>query len=40
MELHGQHDDRGLLDAKGHRGLLDAMLADGAALGPGHTFEE
>ncbi len=28
VELHGQHDDRGLLDAKGHRGLLDAMLAD------------
>ena len=23
LELHGQHDDRGLLDAKGHRGLLD-----------------
>ena len=30
VELHGQHDDRGLLDAKGHRGLLDAMLADGS----------
>jgi DNA repair protein RecN (Recombination protein N) len=25
IELHGQHDDRGLLDAKGHRGLLDAF---------------
>ncbi|MEI4487574.1 DNA repair protein RecN [Frigidibacter sp. MR17.14] len=26
VELHGQHDDRGLLDPKGHRGLLDAFL--------------
>ena len=33
VELHGQHDDRGLLDAKGHRGLLDAMLADGTLTG-------
>ena len=24
VELHGQHDDRGLLDARGHRSLLDA----------------
>lgn len=24
VELHGQHDDRGLLNARGHRGLLDA----------------
>ena len=23
IELHGQHDDRGLLDSKGHRQLLD-----------------
>ncbi len=23
VELHGQHDDRGLLDARGHRALLD-----------------
>ena len=23
VELHGQHDDRGLLDSKGHRALLD-----------------
>ena len=23
IELHGQHDDRGLLDPKGHRALLD-----------------
>ncbi|MGP1284257.1 MAG: DNA repair protein RecN [Parasphingopyxis sp.] len=25
VEIHGQHDDRGLLDAKGHRALLDAF---------------
>jgi DNA repair protein RecN (Recombination protein N) len=25
VELHGQHDDRGLLDPKGHRNLLDAF---------------
>ncbi|MDF1709455.1 MAG: DNA repair protein RecN [Paracoccaceae bacterium] len=25
VELHGQHDDRGLLDPKGHRVLLDAF---------------
>ncbi|KCV83118.1 DNA repair protein RecN [Actibacterium atlanticum] len=25
LELHGQHDDRGLLDARGHRALLDAF---------------
>lgn len=25
IELHGQHDDRGLLDPKGHRVLLDAF---------------
>jgi DNA repair protein RecN (Recombination protein N) len=24
LELHGQHDDRGLLDTRGHRRLLDA----------------
>jgi DNA repair protein RecN (Recombination protein N) len=24
LELHGQNDDRGLLDAKGHRAILDA----------------
>ncbi len=24
LELHGQHDDRGLLDSKGHRALLDS----------------
>ncbi|WGW03297.1 DNA repair protein RecN [Tropicibacter oceani] len=25
VELHGQHDDRGLLDPKGHRAILDAF---------------
>lgn len=25
VELHGQHDDRGLLNAKGHRALLDGF---------------
>jgi DNA repair protein RecN (Recombination protein N) len=24
LELHGQHDDRGLLNPRGHRGMLDA----------------
>jgi DNA repair protein RecN (Recombination protein N) len=28
VELHGQHDDRGLLDPRGHRALLDAFAAD------------
>lgn len=32
VELHGQHDDRGLLDAKEHRALLDAFA--GVKLGP------
>ena len=27
VELHGQHDDRGLLDPKGHRALLDQFAA-------------
>lgn len=26
VELHGQHDDRGLLDPKGHMAVLDAFL--------------
>ncbi|PZX16251.1 DNA repair protein RecN (Recombination protein N) [Palleronia aestuarii] len=30
VELHGQHDDRGLLDPKGHRALLDAFAETGA----------
>src|SRR6056297_2058847 len=25
VELHGQHDDRGLLNPRGHRGLLDTF---------------
>ncbi|MBJ3762247.1 DNA repair protein RecN [Maribius pontilimi] len=28
VELHGQHDDRGLLDPKGHRMLLDAFAGN------------
>ena len=32
VELHGQHDDRGLLNPKGHRALLDAFAGAGAAL--------
>lgn len=33
VELHGQHDDRGLLDPRGHRALLDRFAgADGAAI--------
>ena len=32
VELHGQQDDRGLLDPKGHRALLDAYLGDAAPL--------
>ncbi len=31
VELHGQHDDRGLLNPRGHRALLDAF-AEGDAL--------
>lgn len=27
VELHGQHDDRGLLDPKGHMSVLDAFMA-------------
>lgn len=30
VELHGQHDDRGLLDPKGHRALLDQFAATDA----------
>ncbi|SFJ54037.1 DNA repair protein RecN [Jannaschia pohangensis] len=35
LELHGQHDDRGLLDVRGHRALLDDFA--GADLGPVRT---
>lgn len=31
VELHGQHDDRGLLDPKGHRAILDAYAGTDAA---------
>ena len=30
VELHGQHDDRGLLDARGHRDMLDAFAGNDA----------
>ena len=30
VELHGQHDDRGLLNPKGHRDVLDAFAANDA----------
>ena len=34
VEIHGQHDDRGLLNPRGHRALLDAFArADTAAVG-------
>jgi DNA repair protein RecN (Recombination protein N) len=32
VELHGQQDDRGLLDARGHRPLLDAFAETGDLL--------
>lgn len=32
VELHGQHDDRGLLDKKGHLALLDSYAAHDALL--------
>lgn len=32
VELHGQHDDRGLLDPRGHRDLLDQFAANAARL--------
>jgi DNA repair protein RecN (Recombination protein N) len=31
VEIHGQHDDRGLLNPKGHRALLDAFGKIGSA---------
>jgi DNA repair protein RecN (Recombination protein N) len=34
VEIHGQHDDRGLLNPRGHRALLDSFgRVDGAAAG-------
>ncbi|MEL7276862.1 MAG: DNA repair protein RecN [Pseudomonadota bacterium] len=32
VEVHGQHDDRGLLDPSGHRALLDAFAGHGDLL--------
>ncbi|MEM8801709.1 MAG: AAA family ATPase, partial [Pseudomonadota bacterium] len=32
VELHGQHDDRGLLNPRGHRKLLDAFAGHGDLL--------
>ena len=32
VEVHGQHDDRGLLNAKGHLALLDAYAGNEAAI--------
>ncbi|MFW2542559.1 DNA repair protein RecN [Primorskyibacter sp. 2E107] len=34
VELHGQHDDRGLLDPKGHRAILDEYADLGAVQAP------
>jgi DNA repair protein RecN (Recombination protein N) len=31
LELHGQHDDRGLLDPRGHRAILDEFASLGSA---------
>jgi DNA repair protein RecN (Recombination protein N) len=31
VELHGQHDDRGLLNPRGHRAILDEFAGTGAA---------
>src|SRR3546814_1979123 len=33
VEVHGQHDDRGLLNPRGHRSLIDAFGGLTAALG-------
>jgi len=33
VELHGQQDDRGLLNPRGHRDLLDSFAASGKLLG-------
>ncbi|APE43063.1 DNA repair protein RecN [Sulfitobacter alexandrii] len=32
VELHGQHDDRGLLNPRGHRAILDDFAGNAAAL--------
>lgn len=36
VEIHGQHDDRGLLNARGHRALLDIFGRCDAAMVAGH----
>ncbi len=37
VEIHGQHDDRGLINPRGHRDLLDAFAAaDGSAAAHAH----
>lgn len=37
VEIHGQHDDRGLLNARGHRALLDAFgRLDAAGVAAAH----
>jgi len=38
IEIHGQHDDRGLINAKGHRALLDAFAGVESAK-VAHAFE-
>jgi len=38
VEIHGQHDDRGLLNPRGHRALLDAYgRCDAAAVASAHA---
>ncbi|QUT07035.1 DNA repair protein RecN [Sphingobium phenoxybenzoativorans] len=38
VEIHGQHDDRGLLNPRGHRALLDIFgKCDSAVVGAAHT---
>jgi DNA repair protein RecN (Recombination protein N) len=38
VEIHGQHDDRGLINPKGHRALLDTFAkADTALVGKAHA---
>ena len=39
VELHGQHDDRGLLNPRGHRAILDAFAATTASEGETHLAE-
>ena len=40
VEVHGQHDDRGLTNPRGHRALLDRMsLADAIELEPSFAEE-